>query len=382
MLSIEKKILKVNIFGILLIILSVAESECMLKPLMFFAMLAYIFFLMNIVKLMYNRKKIVEESKCPMIVLITNVYTANIVHLSLLVWTMQQYQKNSFKGICSYFDSLYYTIITFSTVGYGDIIPETVFAKIVSILIISSNFLLLVVFVNLFVIKSKKKDDYLSMVMHQISFLFEEMSSCCGVVDSTCKELNLSWSGWVEKYIDILNTLAENYPERVEENEKMMSSIREHNSKCSFNEDIKEIPYMYINGKDQLLIEKFVYSSKKVINAIEFLEDNKISLLENENLTEHHFFILSDIKDGFEIASRHYRYGIKDGNEMMNAFKKDLYKDLKELGYQRYNEAKFCGYQIGKNRELSYALMKVDLSNKKEVFWLGIQGILDRILKI
>ena len=67
---------------------------------------------------------------------------------------------------------------------------------------------------------------------------------------------------------------------------------------------------------------------------------------------------------------------------MMNAFKKDLYKDLKELGYQRYNEAKFCGYQIGKNRELSYALMKVDLSNKKEVFWLGIQGILDRILKI
>lgn len=133
MLSIEKKILKVNIFGILLIILSVADSECMLKPLMFFAMLSYIFFLMSIVKLMYNRKKIVEESKCPMIVLITNVYTANIVHLSLLVWTMQQYQKNSFKGICSYFDSLYYTIITFSTVGYGDIIPETVFAKIVSI---------------------------------------------------------------------------------------------------------------------------------------------------------------------------------------------------------------------------------------------------------
>ena len=64
-----------------------------------------------------------------MIVLITNVYTANIVHLSLLVWTMQQYQKNSFKGICSYFDSLYYTIITFSTVGYGDMIPETVSEK-------------------------------------------------------------------------------------------------------------------------------------------------------------------------------------------------------------------------------------------------------------
>lgn len=31
----------------------------------------------------------------------------------------------------SYFDALYYTIITFSTVGYGDIVPQTVYAKIV-----------------------------------------------------------------------------------------------------------------------------------------------------------------------------------------------------------------------------------------------------------
>ena len=82
----------------------------------------------------------------------------------------------------SYFDALYYTIITFSTVGYGDIVPQTAYAKIVSIIIIASNFLLLLAFVNLFVMKAKKKEDYLNVVMHQISFLFEEMSSCCGTI--------------------------------------------------------------------------------------------------------------------------------------------------------------------------------------------------------
>ena len=36
----------------------------------------------------------------------------------------------------SYLDSIYYTLVTFSTVGYGDITPKSKKAKVVTILII------------------------------------------------------------------------------------------------------------------------------------------------------------------------------------------------------------------------------------------------------
>ena len=154
----------------------------------------YFSFFINVIKVIYNRKKIIEESKCPIFVLIISVYLTNIINLSLVVWIIQRFQNSCFKEMNSYFDALYYTIITFSTVGYGDIVPQTAYAKIVSIIIIASNFLLLLAFVNLFVMKAKKKEDYLNVVMYQISFLFEEMSSCCGTIDKSNKEKSLCWS--------------------------------------------------------------------------------------------------------------------------------------------------------------------------------------------
>ena len=36
----------------------------------------------------------------------------------------------------TYLDSLYYTFVTFSTIGYGDITPKSVRAKIITMLII------------------------------------------------------------------------------------------------------------------------------------------------------------------------------------------------------------------------------------------------------
>lgn len=313
---------------------------------------------------------------------IISVYLTNIINLSLVVWIIQRFQNSCFKEMNSYFDALYYTIITFSTVGYGDIVPQTVYAKIVSIIIIASNFLLLLAFVNLFVMKAKKKEDYLNVVMYQISFLFEEMSSCCGTIDKSNKEKSLCWSEWVDTYIKLLNSIAENNPEKVKETEEKRIAIREHNSKCSSDDEMQKIPYYFINGKDQLLIERFTYSCKKVINAIEFLENNRINLLENENLTQDQFFVLSEIKDGFKVAGNHYRYGIKEGNGMMQAFKKDLYRDLERLGYQRYNLARFQGYGISNNYELTFALMRIDITDKKEIFWYKVSGVLNKILKI
>lgn len=184
----------------------------------------------------------------------------------------------------------------------------------------------------------------------------------------------------MRKYIELLRKIVDDNPDKVEEINKMIDNIRIYNSGCEDRNDIKEIPYKYINGKDELLIQKFVYSSKKVIRSIEFLENNKISLLENENLTFYQFSILADIKEGVAVASYQYRYGIDDGNTMMSAFKNDLYRDWCRLGYQRYNEVKFCGYE--EDREMSFALMRVNLSDKKEIFGLRLQGILDLIFKL
>lgn len=159
MLLLEKKICRICFFSILLSVISVLTPQSLSIAMLILAVYLYFSFFINVIKVIYNRKKIIEESKCPIFVLIISVYLTNIINLSLVVWIIQRLQNSCFKEMNSYFDALYYTIITFSTVGYGDIVPQTAYAKIVSIIIIASNFLLLLAFVNLFVMKAKKKED-------------------------------------------------------------------------------------------------------------------------------------------------------------------------------------------------------------------------------
>ena len=67
---------------------------------------------------------------------------------------------------------------------------------------------------------------------------------------------------------------------------------------------------------------------------------------------------------------------------MMQAFKKDLHRDLERLGYQRYNLARFQGYGISDNNELTVALLRIDVTDKKEIFWFKVKEVANRILKI
>ncbi len=382
MLFLEKKIVHVCICSIILSAFLIVIPQNFFIVMLVMAILLYFSFLINVIKLIYNRKKIVEESKYPTVFLIINVYLSNIIVLTLIAWIIQLLNDGSFNKMQSYFDAFYYTLITFSTVGYGDITPLTVLAKIISMVMIASNFLLLLVFVNLFVMKSKKKEDYLNVAIYQICFLFEEMSSCCGIIDKSNKEKKLCWSEWIDVYIGLLSEIEKNNPDKVAENEKKRTAIQKRNRQCSPGEELTKIPYYYVNGTDQLLIESFSHSCQKVITAIEFLEKNKISLLENENLSENQFFILKKIKDGFYVAGNNYRYGIKNGNEMLNAVRMDLRNDLERLGYNKFNLAKFQGYEIGNNDELIYALMRVDTSDKKEIFWFKLKEIVNELLKV
>lgn len=60
-------------------------------------------------------------------------------------------------GIWSYWDFLYFSVITLTTVGYGDILPNSTTVRMVVILEILLGSLLLIVFINL--AASKKTDD-------------------------------------------------------------------------------------------------------------------------------------------------------------------------------------------------------------------------------
>lgn len=48
----------------------------------------------------------------------------------------------------SYFDLFYYTIITFTTIGYGDICPVSPIAKFLSIIISCTSVLCLTIFIS------------------------------------------------------------------------------------------------------------------------------------------------------------------------------------------------------------------------------------------
>ena len=71
-----------------------------------------------------------------------------ILNLYLAVWFVSDTGKEAFSNSPNYFDLFYYTIITFTTVGYGDIVPITMEAKIVSSLISITNIICITIFLS------------------------------------------------------------------------------------------------------------------------------------------------------------------------------------------------------------------------------------------
>ena len=88
-------------------------------------------------------------------------------------------------------------------------------------------------------------------------------------------------------------------------------------------------------------------------------------LLENENLSEGVFFILAEMKQNLEIVSRDYRYERTTAFKMMEAWKKDLYKQLIDLGYGELANVSFCGYNTDKNEPIAFEVDSFeDIGNK------------------
>lgn len=71
-----------------------------------------------------------------------------ILNLFLAVCFINYIGPDMYSGNQNNFDLFYYTIITFTTVGYGDIVPVSVVAKIMSIIISSTSVICITIFLS------------------------------------------------------------------------------------------------------------------------------------------------------------------------------------------------------------------------------------------
>lgn len=71
-----------------------------------------------------------------------------IINLYLIVCLVNGLDEGAFLNAKDNFDLFYYTVITFTTIGYGDIIPTTILAKITSMLISITSVVCLSVFLS------------------------------------------------------------------------------------------------------------------------------------------------------------------------------------------------------------------------------------------
>jgi hypothetical protein len=210
--------------------------------------------------------------------------------------------------------------------------------------------------------------------------MFSQIASCCGIIDTKYKDEEHTWPEWVDIYISILQSVLKSESERVKEISDLIEVDRQFNCNLESGKSMREIPYRYVNSKDTILIQHFIDHSKKIIKEIQIIESNKISLLENENLSIDIFYVLSEIKDGFDFASRHYRYGLEDGISMTIAWKNDLVNELERLGYPDLSKVRFRAHDVNNNIELTCALYNIDIHNRVEFFRLKVDSMVNRIL--
>lgn len=72
-----------------------------------------------------------------------------LLDLSMMSAYCYAFDNTSFSNVsCGLFDFVYYTVITFATVGYGDITPVSIFAKAVSVLTVITSILCITVLLS------------------------------------------------------------------------------------------------------------------------------------------------------------------------------------------------------------------------------------------
>ena len=118
----------------------------------------YILNIQILIKIVKNPFCIIEdknkqESKNRVLILFTSLLIVLMIILNmylLVLWTYFSFDGayNCSSGSISKWNLLYYTIISFTTIGYGDICPTTVESQAVAILISITSVICLIIFVS------------------------------------------------------------------------------------------------------------------------------------------------------------------------------------------------------------------------------------------
>ncbi len=180
--------------------------------------------------------------------------------LFLLVasWIMLLVEPNNFK---SYFDALWWSIVTATTVGYGDIVPHTLLGKIIAIVIIISGVIAVAAFTALMTsalvertIAAKKEYEMLDELDHHLVI--------CGF-KSPRQEVLESFKRHYGTNIVIV------YPKLVPELKKL---LEEHHLKWAQGEynDEAVLKEAHIERADKVMIlnEHNDYSDAKVLETV------------------------------------------------------------------------------------------------------------------
>lgn len=120
------------------------------------AIICYIWNTKIIINVVKNPKRMIGINNNSAILVINSVFLVLMMIINLycfVLWSFYKFENAYIYCSCSEkiirkWDLFYYTIISFSTVGYGDICPNVFASQVVAILISITSILCLIVFIN------------------------------------------------------------------------------------------------------------------------------------------------------------------------------------------------------------------------------------------
>lgn len=104
--------------------------------------------LIQLIRNPHNIKSKHEEETSYSRIIIASILMVGLIVLNLFlaVCFINGAEVGAFTNTPNNFDLFYYTIITFTTIGYGDIVPISIGAKIISIVISVTSVICLIIF--------------------------------------------------------------------------------------------------------------------------------------------------------------------------------------------------------------------------------------------
>lgn len=97
------------------------------------------------VEVKYPLKVVIAGALLLIILIVLNLYLGVVMIANLCD---QAYLCTNTVGNVSYFDLFYYTVISFTTIGYGDIVPYRMESKCMAVIIATTSVMCLVIFVS------------------------------------------------------------------------------------------------------------------------------------------------------------------------------------------------------------------------------------------